>query len=682
MDSAFVKLLDPTDGWQARRDPAQAGGWSVMENAIITDRDGLAVRPGTELFGAEDTTNGAVTSIFTTKTRNGTNVMLRASDTVLEYYNRKTSAWARLKSGFTSGQVFGFQDHSRGKVAGSIDNNTYVYFCNGIEPYQRWRNEAWDKTTVALAGGETAITVESTLTDTVFYSGTASSVTTTTIDIASADWFANQWNDGFCVLITSGAQSGQTRDITATTTTQITFGTIGSLSGTPTFEIRQFKFPTSGTVIVNTTTVAYTDIPSSTTLTVASAPAASNGSPVALVPEEFKSAPRGNIFAVVFTQMFLSGNPRFSTTLWRSKVDDATDFSFSSPRVAGEGDVIDIPDATPKINDVSVFEDKLIAGSESYIESIVFTQDANDLPNRTPVFRSSLAGPAGRAARMGDDVLFANKNKEITSLGRVMNKDVRPFRRDIGWDIKRAIKDFDFTSARTYTFKNYTVVACKETEDSATNDLVLVYDNNRSKWVGEWNVPAQCFTEYDGSLYFGSSASREVYKMFTLDTVQDKAGTPIGYGFRAATQWINKTRDNSHLQQFDCLKFAGYIKLNTTVTFRLYYDFETEPTHTWQWDPTITPTAVLDATQEQVMGVTYLGSTPLGVDLTNVEFGDYGEFRFLAYFRVPPTAHTYCKLQIETDGESQYLELTEIAANLIELKKIAEDYVLNSETSS
>ncbi len=682
MAEQFTKLLAIDDGWQVREDPTQAGGFSVMENAVITPRGGVAVRPGTELFGASDTTNGPVYSIHTTKLRGGTNIMLRSSDTVLEYYNPYSLAWSLLKSGFTTQQVFGFQDHSRGKVAGSIDNNTYVYFCNAIEPYQRWRNEAYDATTALLSGGETAIPVTTVFTPTVYYSGTASATTTTTLTIATADWFANQWNTSFYVRITSGAALGEVQPITATTTTELTFSAIATLAGTPTFEIRMLKFPDSGTVLVGTTSVAYTAITTDTNLTVASAPAAASGSAVTLVPEVFKSAPRGNIFAVLFTQLFLSGNPRFPTSYYRSKIDDASDFTFSGTRVAGEGDVIDVPDATPRINDLNIQEDKLIVGSESYIEQTTFTQDASDLPSRTPLFKSSLAGPAGRSSRMGDDVLFANKNKEITSLGRVINRDVRPFRRDIGWDIKTAIRDFDFTSASTYTYKNYTFVAAKETSASTTNDLVLVYDNNRSKWVGKWNIPAQSFTEYNNTLYFGSSASREVYSMFTDDTVQLKGTTKIGYNFRVATQWINKTKDHSHLQQFSKLKVGGYIKLNTTATFRLYYDFGTEAAYSFDWDPQETPDAILGLTEEQVTGVTYLGSSPLGIDLSGTDFGDFGEVRFLAYFNVPLTVHTYVKLEVETDGESKYIEITEFAANVNEVDKINESYILDSENIS
>jgi hypothetical protein len=153
MADKFVPLVNIEAGWQDRQFSPNADGFSVMENAILTERGGVAVRPGTELFGVADTTNGPVYSMHTAKLKNGTNIQLRSSDTVLEFYNPLTSAWETLKTGFTTSLVFGFQDHSRGKIAGSIDNNSYTYFCNAVEPYQRWRNEAYDATTAVLAGG-------------------------------------------------------------------------------------------------------------------------------------------------------------------------------------------------------------------------------------------------------------------------------------------------------------------------------------------------------------------------------------------------------------------------------------------------------------------------------------------------------------------------------------------------
>lgn len=667
----FVPIAYPgKEGWHNRENSPNAPGFSLMENAIITDRGGLSVRPGTEILGASDTTNGYITSLYTTRMRDGTNVMIRASDDVLQYYNTLSASWALIKSGYTSGQRFGFADHGFGRSSdrkgNSQDQNMYMYFCNGIDPYSRWRNESWDATTATLSGGETAIPVNTVYTPTIYHSDTASSVTTTTITIASAKWAANIWND-FYVRITSGAASGETRKITATTTTQITFGTISGLTGTPTFEIRALKFPETGTVLVGTTSVAYTAISTEDDLTVASAPAAASGSPVTLVPTEFADQPRGNILKVHYEQMYLAGNPQFPTSLYRSKVFDASDFGFTATRVAGEGDVIDIPQAAPKITDVNVYEDKLIVGGESHIEQVIFTQDANDLPNRTTLPVSSLTGPAGRSINARNDLYFANKNNEITSLGRAINNDQIPQQRDIGWDIKYAIRNYDFSSSNLFSYKNYTFVSGKVTSSSNTNDSIIIYDHTRSQWVGEWPLAFENFTEYNGNLYAGSSASREVYQLFMVDTVDKDDTEETGYKMRLRTQWRSFTPGRTHQQKVSILRLEGWIKLNTTVTFQVYYDFASTAYLSFDWNPQTTGGSIFAIPNEQVMGVTYLGTTPLGVPIAEDDVGDFGEFRFKIFVSIPSKSHDYIRLGVETDGVGQYIEITDWDVNASDL---------------
>lgn len=629
-----------------------------MENVFVSDRGGVAVRPGTELFGVADTVNGPISSIHTSVKRDGTNVMLRASDTVLEYFNRSTGTWALLKNGFTTNQVFGFADHNL-----NSDATDYVYFCNAVESYQRW-TLAFDMTTAPLVGGELEIPVTSTLVDSVFFTGTASAVAVTTVTVATPTWVPNEWNSGFYIRITDGASIGSVSPISATTTTQITFTAIAGLVGTPTFEIRRLKFDPSGSAIINGSIVAYTQIVRDNRLPVVAAPAAASGSPIAQTPIELLSnaCPRGNILKVMFQTMFVAGVKAHPTTIYRSRLSNAANFTFGSPRVAGEGDVIDVPDGGGGVNDLDVFEDQLLVFKESYIEQIVFTQDANDLPNRKPIVKSPLIGTQGRVFRMGDQIVFANPSNEITTLQRAINRDVRPQTANLAFPIKRAIRHFDFDLNRGITFQNYTLIAAKKTSDSITNDLIILFDNNLQRWVGEWSLPAAAFTVYDNELYFGSSASREVYKMFTTLNSTVKGDVSLGYDTLVETQWGNKTEGGLQTQRFNTIGITGYIKLNTKLALSLFYDFEVEATHNWIFDPLNSVPMVLEGVGELTLGTAPIGVTPLGVELGEEE-GDFGERRFLVYYRVPFRDHVWMKMQMSSTGENQYFEVTDILAN-------------------
>ena len=659
----FVNLLE---GLNVRVDEAKAPGLSVMRNVILSDRGGVSTRPGTELFGATGT-GSANTSGHVAIRRDGTNIMLRANGTVLEYYNRDTSSWNTLKSGYTSGQIFGFADFNI-----NTDAQDYVYFCNAVEPYQRW-SMAYDKTTSTLAGGEATIPIQSTLLPEVYFSGTASSVSATTITMPAGTWATDIWNSGFYVRITSGAAQGEIRDITATSATQITFGSIGTLAGTPTFEIRRLKFSSETPTIVygSGSTMAVTAITTDTGLTVASAPALASGSAIAESPANLmsNSCPRGNILKTLFQQMYVAGVKSATSTVFRSKLNDASDFTYSATRTPGQGDVVQFPSNGP-IYDTEVYEDSLAVFSESSVYQLTYTQDGNDLAQRIPLVSSPYIGTKGRVNRMMNDVAFVNPSNEVTTLSRVPFRDVRPLPSNIAWSIKRLMRNYGTDASRVKTYKNYMLVSVKSTPDSTTNDKIIVYDNVYERWVGEWDLSAADFVTYSTSdssdLYFNSAASNETYKMLTNRTSQVKGSTVIGYDTEVATNWVNRTSTTLHNQFFNVLTIRGYIKPNTTLNFSLYYDFNEEATHNWSFDPTaVSGDILLGGTGEDILGVEPLGVTPLSMELGS-DTSEFGERPFFVAYRVPDTIHTWVKLGWTTSGADTYYDITDIQANFTE----------------
>lgn len=655
----FTNLLD---GWQKRIDSAKSSGLSKMRNVILSDRGGISVRSGSELFGASGSSN-PLTSGHTAIKRDGTNVMLRAYSTFLEYYNRDTASWNTLKSGFTADQTFGFADHCI-----NSDQTDYVYFCNAVEPYQRW-TIAYDKTTASVSSGATTIPIQSTLQPEVYFSGTATSCTTTTIDMPAGTWSANIWNTGFYVRITSGAASGQIRDITATTATQITFGTITGLTGTPTFEIRKLKFSsTTATLVYGAgSTIAISSVTQDNGVSVVSAPALASGAAIAEYPQELiaNSAPRGNILKVLFQQMYVAGVKSSPSTVYRSKLNDASNFTIAATRVAGDGDAVEFPSDGP-IYDTEVYESSLAVFTESTVHQLTYTQDATDLAQKNPLVKSPYIGTKGRVNRMLNDIAFVNPSKEVTTLSRVPFRDTRPLPSNIAWPIKSAMRLYGTDEARIINYRNYMFVAIKETTTSETNDKVIVYDNVYEKWIGEWDLPVADFVTYNNDLYYLSSASNEVYKMLTNRTAQVKGSTVIGYDTEVETNWINRTQTGINNQFFTMITIRGWIKENTPITFNLYFDYSVEPTHTWTFDPAVaSQDIILGNTAENVMGVTPLGVTPLSIEVGQ-ETSEFGERPFFVCYKVPMNIHQWVKLGWSTDNVDAYYDITDIQANFTE----------------
>jgi hypothetical protein len=181
-------------------------------------------------------------------------------------------------------------------------------------------------------------------------------------------------------------------------------------------------------------------------------------------------------------------------------------------------------------------------------------------------------------------------------------------------------------------------------------------------------MPIADFSIYKNLLHGASSATTEVYEMFTNDTATVKGTTRLGFDAYAETQWINKTSDGVSLQKFTTICLTGYIKLNTKVDFSLFYDFGTEAELNWTFDPSSSNNSdcILGGQPENVLGVEPLGATPLGFEISNDEAGDHDEHRFVVFFSVPYRPNLWCKLGWATTGADKYLEITDISSNFME----------------
>ena len=211
---------------------ASFGSARKMLNTIISDRGGITTRPGTELLGTINTSTSPIKGVFNFKKSQGSaEIPIKAYATYLEYYNA-TAGWSKLKTGLTTEQEFGFTSSLV-----NTDNDDFAYFCNRTEEFQRWRGAV-----TLLNGNVTAtavtVTVDSTLKDPIYYTGTATSNSATTLTVSTATWATDMYKN-FVIYIPS---TGKVRRITANTTTVITFDTLGGAPGNVAFQIRQLAF--------------------------------------------------------------------------------------------------------------------------------------------------------------------------------------------------------------------------------------------------------------------------------------------------------------------------------------------------------------------------------------------------------------------------------------------------------
>ncbi len=635
---------------------APLGSARLMENARITDRKGIAKRQGVTVIGDEDVTGSAVTGLFRFLRADGTETLMKARSTEHRYLNGST--WAKLEGSLTSGSSFGYSSHIV-----NTDSRDYLYWGNRTEAYRRW-NGAYSTTTAILAGGETSIPVTTALFADVFDSKTSSASSTTTLDIATAAWANNQWI-GFYVKITSGTKDGYISKISANTTTQITFATIAGLTGTPTFEIRRCLFDDTGTAVVNGTDVAYTAIPTATSLTVASAPACASGSPVAQKPTSYPANPYGNRLTNCLTRMYV-GNVRSAIgydgagnaagvasnrAVFVSKLADATDFTFSSTRAAGEGDIIELAYGGGKVNDVVAHEDSVYAFTPEYVESIKYSQDTSDLTIRTPLKPG--IGNIGRAVKGKDDIYFATPRNEITSVGRVKQVDVTPQTLNIGLPVKRLLDGRDFTYFDGYEWKDRLHFTMRSASTVSQNDRVLVYNRGTGSWEGDWLIGANQFAEYGGYLCFGQSSGSNAMRMY--DGEHDAYGS-VNYPIvtRWKSNWVNATKSRMENQSVCGFHVEGYIRGNSHFKWSLMTDFNDTPVLSGDFYG-------YEGTYLDGVSVTAsLGEVPLGTqpeaDVEPPDEDGLSRFRFTVWF--PDTYCTHFSVGYEMTGIDEYVEIT------------------------
>lgn len=616
---------------------APFGSARIMTNMMVTDRGGIAPRPGTTILGTSNSSTHSIRGFYNFRRSFDQNeLLIKTYDTYFEVYskNNTTADWFKVKTGFTSDSEFGFITSLV-----NTDNNDYVIFCNRYQDYSRWSG-AVTQLNGALVGAETAITVDSVLLSDIFESKTASASSATTLDISPAAWAASQWVNLY-VYITSGVHSGKIRKITANTTTQITFDTLGSDPGLCTFEIRKPAFPATGTLIYNGTTIAYTGIPTATTFTVGSAHAASDRSGITLVPDVYPANPRGNRLTNYLGRVIV-GNVRSALardsggalqgyssagSYFVSKINNPFDFTFTATRVAGEGDIIATPYGGGDITDVAHHENAAYIFKPRYIESVQYSQDANDLANREPL--KAEIGNIGRVIKGSDDLYFITADNKFVSLGRVLQKDSTEQSINIGFKIKRLLDTYTIDTGKGIEHKDKLYIPAKSSSTVTNNDILIVYNKINQAFDGIWNIGANGLEGFNNLLYYAESTGANVYQMLTGHS--DVNGTdrfPIASAY--ATHFLNLAASKGYFQALNSIYFEGYIRGASEITFKSWKDFAIDPFLQFTFSGSESG-FITSSNFSAALGIGALGTEPLG-SISQPDSEGRSHFYFRVYF--------------------------------------------------
>lgn len=344
----------------------------------------------------------------------------------------------------------------------------------------------------------------------------------------------------------------------------------------------------------------------------------------AIVMEEPKSnatTPAANFLAdFVFTSNnHLVVGSTGSRLVYVSQNDSISDFTFSSPRVAGEGELLTLDNYAVGGADINgtIF---LTAGKDDWYK-VVFEQITvgSTLTETSSVKKLKTA--SGQAAlshdhitTVGDSIAFVSNEPALRLLGPQQNyPDVQM--KSLSNPIKPDFDAADFTGGNTKSHKNRIYVTAPTDGTLFINEISEDENGHERRfWQPPQTLPVQRTAVIGGELYGHSNAVQETYKLF--DGTSDN-----GNNIEAVAKFAYQTFGEREAYKVFSKYFSeGYIASNTSLTLRLNYDYGGA---TLQVDKTVvgTDSALLALPQaSNALGDNPMGDVPIGTETESIDF--------------------------------------------------------------
>ena len=448
----------------------QARGYLVgaSQNCVVNDDGSISPRFGYSLFGNFVSTATPIKTLLKFQPRTGNDILLRTWGTVVEYYSTHSSLWETLLSGVTTGLVHGWEQMDFTDDSGTTPSS--FAFENLL----------------------------------FFGNGTDA---------------ARSWN-------------GATAKISSTTATTIVI----TGSTTPTSLEPPFKNSGSSQLIINGTVYTYTGVSGQSFTGVTPNPTGeANGSSVAQVTVDETTAGATQVNGNVYhktdnARLAVSGATNAQGGIYVSKTNNPRSFTFSNPRVATDGAVINVTNFVKALEQLS---DKIYYLCPDLIGWLRFTQIAEysggyDLIEIRPEVKGYDIGPTNilATAKWDNKIMYASQHA-IKDLGSVVSHATNQVDA-ISEAVEPSFLDADLSSAALAVYLNKLYVACKKTSDSDANDIVYIYDILAGQWEAPLNLAVSCWTVANGNLYYGNALTANIYQLEVKDQWLDSDNDGTG----------------------------------------------------------------------------------------------------------------------------------------------------------
>jgi len=349
------------------------------------------------------------------------------------------------------------------------------------------------------------------------------------------------------------------------------------------------------------------------------------------IPAGFKNT----LIASQSNQIYVSSRDSFSVFV--SKFNNFRDFSYSSPRIIGEGAQLTFKGVPTAI--VTQDSDVYFSVGKDYWYRTAFTLSADltkESLSRFPLKTGPLQASQsqGLTCKIKNKVAFVSFEPIVNFLGIDQNILNVPQLVDHSAPIVNDMNAYDFTGGHAIFFRknlfisaprNSTVIVYNMTQDDSQDDT-----SPRYYWEAPQILPVGCFSIIEGELYGHSSTDGETFKLF--DGWNDN-----GHSYEARATFAYDTHRSRNLRKSaDELFIEGYISSNTTLHSSLRREYggslATLP-DVLGTDEVIVGQIPDDAS----LGKSELGNNPLGSSTATFEgIPDIPKFRvYLTYPRTP-----------------------------------------------
>lgn len=301
-----------------------------------------------------------------------------------------------------------------------------------------------------------------------------------------------------------------------------------------------------------------------------------------------------------------------------SKITDYDDFSYSSPRLPGEGMLLTL-DSCPTgfINQDDVMY--VSAGKNDWYQ-VVFTL-SSDTTKEAVTIEKLKSGPRQAAksqetiSRIKNSIIFISNEPTLDSLGRIENINT-PQSVPLSDIIKNDFNEYNFSDAQVKYFRNQTFIALP------FENVVLIYDHQNGYWQPPQEFPVSCFSIINGELYAHSNSTPETYKF-----MDPSARTFNGFAIEHIARFAYRNFDKkANRKKFDRYYNEGYILPGTIVNVSYLYEFEGSLTSQEKTiDPSDNRILFGNLLEPIGFGKNALGKKPLGRG--NKSLNDYTKFR-------------------------------------------------------